>query len=315
MSEIIKKATRDSYGEALVELGGIHEDLYVLDADLASATKTAYFRKTYPDRHIDCGIAECNMMGVAAGLSLTGKIPFASSFAMFAAGRAFEQIRNSIGYPGLNVKIGATHGGISVGEDGATHQCNEDFALIRTIPGMVVLCPSDDVEAKAAVKAAYEHKGPVYLRFGRVPVPSLNQKEGYRFQMGKGVVLKEGTDITIIANGILVNEVLEAEKMLAEKGLQAQIINIHTIKPLDKDLVIRSAKKTGKVVVAEEHSIIGGLGSAVCDVLSEYYPVPVLKIGVNDVYGRSGSARELLRAYELDSESLAGRILHFYHQG
>ncbi|MFV0241353.1 MAG: transketolase family protein [Lacrimispora sphenoides] len=314
MSGIIKKATRDSYGEALVELGNIHEDLLVLDADLASATKTAYFKKAFPDRHIDCGIAECNMMGVAAGLSLTGKIPFASSFAMFTAGRGFEQIRNSIGYPGLNVKIGATHGGISVGEDGATHQCNEDFALMRTIPGMVVICPSDDIETKAAVKAAYNYKGPVYLRFGRVPVPPVNQGEDYHFEIGKGVVLKEGRDITVIANGILVNEVLEAEKVLAEKGLQAQIINIHTIKPLDKDLVIQSAKKTGKIAVVEEHSIIGGLGSAVCDALSEHYPVPVLKIGVNDVYGRSGSARELLREHELDSESLANRIINFYNR-
>ncbi|EXG84012.1 transketolase, alpha subunit [Clostridium sp. ASBs410] len=314
MSGIIKKATRDSYGEALVELGNIHEDLLVLDADLASATKTAYFKKAFPDRHIDCGIAECNMMGVAAGLSLTGKIPFASSFAMFTAGRGFEQIRNSIGYPGLNVKIGATHGGISVGEDGATHQCNEDFALMRTIPGMVVICPSDDIETKAAVKAAYNHKGPVYLRFGRVPVPRVNQREDYHFEIGKGVVLKEGRDITVISNGILVNEVLEAEKVLAEKGLQAQIINIHTIKPLDKDLVIQSAKNTGKIAVVEEHSIIGGLGSAVCDALSENYPVPVLKIGVNDVYGRSGSARELLREHELDSESLANRILNFYNR-
>jgi transketolase len=314
MSGIIKKATRDSYGEALVELGNIHEDLLVLDADLASATKTVYFKNAFPDRHIDCGIAECNMMGVAAGLSLTGKVPFASSFAMFTAGRGFEQIRNSIGYPGLNVKIGATHGGISVGEDGATHQCNEDFALMRTIPGMVVICPSDDIETKAAVKAAYNYKGPVYLRFGRVPVPPVNQRGDYHFEIGKGVVLKEGRDITVIANGILVNEVLEAEKVLAEKGLQAQIINIHTIKPLDKDLVIQSAKNTGKIVVVEEHSIIGGLGSAVCDALSEHYPVPVLKIGVNDVYGRSGSARELLREHELDSESLANRILNFYNR-
>jgi transketolase len=314
MSGIIKKATRDSYGEALVELGNAHEDLYVLDADLASATKTAFFRKAFPDRHIDCGIAECNMMGVAAGLSLTGKVPFASSFAMFTAGRAFDQIRNSIGYPGLNVKIGATHGGISVGEDGATHQCNEDFALMRTIPGMVVICPSDDMETKAAVKASYEHRGPVYLRFGRVPVPFINLRENYHFEIGKGVVLKEGGDITVIANGILVNEVLEAEKILAEKGLHVQIINIHTIKPLDKDLVIQSAKKTGKIAVVEEHSIIGGLGSAVCDALSENYPVPVLKIGINDVYGRSGSARELLREHELDSESLAKRILGFYNQ-
>lgn len=314
MSGIIKKATRDSYGEALVELGNIHEDLLVLDADLASATKTAIFKHAFPDRHIDCGIAECNMMGVAAGLSLTGKIPFASSFAMFTAGRAFEQIRNSIGYPGLNVKIGATHGGISVGEDGATHQCNEDFALMRTIPGMVVICPSDDIEAKAAVKAAYNHKGPVYIRFGRVPVPPVNQGEDYGFEIGKGVVIKEGSDITVIANGILVNEVLEAEKILAEKGLQVQIINIHTIKPLDKDLVIQSAKKTGKIAVVEEHSIIGGLGSAVCDALSENDPVPVLKIGINDVYGRSGSAKELLREHELDSESLANRIFDFYNR-
>lgn len=314
MSEIIKKATRDSYGEALVELGSTHEDLYVLDADLASATKTVLFKKAFSERHIDCGIAECNMMGIAAGLSLTGKIPFASSFAMFAAGRAFEQIRNSIGYPGLNVKIGATHGGISVGEDGATHQCNEDFALMRVIPGMVVICPCDDIETKAAVKAAYRYKGPVYLRFGRVPVPIINQREGYHFEIGKGVVLKEGSAITVIANGILVKEALEAEKILAKKGLEAEIINIHTIKPLDQELVIQSAKKTGKVVVVEEHSTIGGLGSAVCDALSENYPVPVLKIGVPDVYGRSGSARELLAEYGLDSESLANRILHFYHQ-
>ena len=314
MSEIKKIATREAYGKALAEFGESYPNMVVLDADLAAATKTGVFKKKFPDRHIDCGIAECNMMGVAAGLSLTGKIPFASSFAMFAAGRAFEQIRNSIGYPGLNVKIGATHGGISVGEDGATHQCNEDFALMRAIPGMVVLCPSDDVETKAAVKAAYERKGPVYLRFGRVPVPFINQREDCHFEIGKGVILKEGTDITVIANGILVNEALEAEKILAEKGLQAQIINIHTIKPLDKDLVIQSAKKTGKIVVVEEHSIIGGLGSAVCDALSENYPVPVLKIGVNDVYGRSGSAMELLRAYELDSESLARRILDFYHR-
>lgn len=314
MSAIIKKATRDSYGEALVELGNVHKDLYVLDADLAAATKTVFFKKAFPDRHIDCGIAECNMMGVAAGLSLTGKVPFASTFAMFAAGRAFEQIRNSIGYPGLNVKIGATHGGISVGEDGATHQCNEDFALMRAIPGMVVVCPSDEIEAKAAVNAAYQHKGPVYLRFGRVPVPSINQGENYHFQLGKGVVLRDGWDITVIANGILVNEALEAEKRLAQKGIKAQIINIHTIKPLDQDLIIQSAKKTGKVVVVEEHSVIGGLGSAVCDALSEHYSVPVLKIGVNDVYGTSGSAWELLQEHGLDSESLANRIFDFYIQ-
>lgn len=294
MSDVKKIATRDSYGNALVELGKEHENLVVLDADLAAATKTGVFKKVFPERHIDCGIAECNMMGVAAGLATTGKVPFASSFAMFAAGRAFEQIRNSIGYPKLNVKIGATHAGISVGEDGATHQCNEDIALMRTIPGMVVINPSDDVEARAAVKAAYEHEGPVYLRFGRLAVPVINDREDYKFELGKGVVLREGKDITLIATGLPVAETLEAAEKLAADGIDAKVINIHTIKPLDEELIVEAAKETGKVVTIEEHSVIGGLGSAVCDVLSEKAPTKVLKIGINDTYGESGPAVELL---------------------
>ena len=281
MSEVKKIATRESYGNALVELGKEFDNLVVLDADLAAATKTGTFKKAFPDRHIDCGIAECNMMGIAAGLAATGKVPFASSFAMFAAGRAFEQVRNSIGYPHLNVKIGATHAGISVGEDGATHQCNEDIALMRTIPGMVVINPSDDIEARAAVRAAYEHEGPVYLRFGRLAIPVINDNEDYRFEIGKGLVLKEGTDVTIVATGLCVNESLEAAKKLEADGISAQVINIHTIKPLDEELIINAAKKTNKVVTVEEHSVIGGLGSAVCDTLSANYPVKVLKIGVN----------------------------------
>lgn len=293
MSDVKKIATRDSYGNALVELGKEHENLVVLDADLAAATKTGVFKKVFPERHIDCGIAECNMMGVAAGLATTGKVPFASSFAMFAAGRAFEQIRNSIGYPKLNVKIGATHAGISVGEDGATHQCNEDIALMRTIPGMVVINPSDDVEARAAVKAAYEHEGPVYLRFGRLAVPVINDREDYKFELGKGVVLREGKDITLIATGLPVAETLEAAEKLAADGIDAKVINIHTIKPLDEELIVEAAKETGKVVTIEEHSVIGGLGSAVCDVLSEKAPTKVLKIGINDTYGESGPAVEL----------------------
>ena len=290
MSDVKKIATRDSYGNALVELGKEHENLVVLDADLAAATKTGVFKKVFPERHIDCGIAECNMMGVAAGLATTGKVPFASSFAMFAAGRAFEQIRNSIGYPKLNVKIGATHAGISVGEDGATHQCNEDIALMRTIPGMVVINPSDDVEARAAVKAAYKHEGPVYLRFGRLAVPVINDREDYKFELGKGVVLREGKDITLIATGLPVAETLEAAEKLAADGIDAKVINIHTIKPLDEELIVEAAKETGKVVTIEEHSVIGGLGSAVCDVLSEKAPTKVLKIGINDTYGESGPA-------------------------
>ena len=295
MSDVKKIATRDSYGNALVELGKEHENLVVLDADLAAATKTGVFKKVFPERHIDCGIAECNMMGVAAGLATTGKVPFASSFAMFAAGRAFEQIRNSIGYPKLNVKIGATHAGISVGEDGATHQCNEDIALMRTIPGMVVINSSDDVEARAAVKAAYEHEGPVYLRFGRLAVPVINDREDYKFELGKGVVLREGKDITLIATGLPVAETLEAAEKLAADGIDAKVINIHTIKPLDEELIMEAAKETGKVVTIEEHSVIGGLGSAVCDVLSEKAPTKVLKIGINDTYGESGPAVELVK--------------------
>ena len=311
MSDVKKIATRDSYGNALVALGEKHENLVVLDADLAAATKTGVFKKVFPDRHINCGIAECNMIGVAAGLAATGKVPFASSFAMFVAGRAFEQVRNSVGYPKLNVKIGATHAGISVGEDGATHQCNEDIALMRTIPGMVVINPSDDVEARAAVAAAYEYVGPVYLRFGRLPVPVINDVPEYRFEMGKGVTLREGTDITLIATGLPVSETLLAAEMLAKDGISAKVINIHTIKPLDSELVIAAAKATGKVVTIEEHSIIGGLGSAVCDVLAEHAPTRVMKIGVNDTYGESGPALELIKKYGLDAESIYKRIKDF----
>lgn len=308
MSEIKKIATRESYGNALVELGKAHENVVVLDADLAGATKTDIFKKAFPDRHIDCGIAESNMMGIAAGLAATGKVPFASTFAMFAAGRAYEQIRNSIGYPHLNVKIGATHAGISVGEDGATHQCNEDIALMRTIPGMVVINPADDVEARAAVKAAYEYEGPVYMRFGRLAVPVINDEENYHFELGKGIVLKEGKDITIIATGLCVAEALWAAEKLAADGVDAEVINIHTIKPLDEELVVASAKKTGKVVTVEEHSVIGGLGSAVADTLSANAPTKLLKIGVEDVYGESGPAVELIKKYGLDSDGIYAKI-------
>jgi len=314
MSEIKKIATRESYGNALVGLGEKQADLVVLDADLAAATKTGIFKKAFPNRHIDCGIAECNMMGIAAGLAATGKVPFASTFAMFAAGRAFEQVRNSIGYPKLNVKIGATHAGISVGEDGATHQCNEDIALMRTIPGMVIINPSDDVEAKAAVQAAYEHQGPVYLRFGRLAVPVLNDNESYKFEIGKGIVLKEGTDVTIVATGLCVNEALEAAKKLETAGVSAEVINIHTIKPLDEDLIVTAAKKTGKVVTVEEHSIIGGLGSAVCDALSTKAPTKVLKIGVNDVYGESGPAVKLIEKYGLDAQGIYTKVKEFVNE-
>lgn len=302
-------ATRDSYGNALVELGQEHDNLIVLDADLAAATKTGMFKKAFPDRHIDCGIAEANMTGIAAGLSTCGYVPFASSFAMFSAGRAFEQVRNSIGYPHLNVKIGATHAGISVGEDGATHQCNEDIALMRTIPGMVVINPSDDVEARAAVKAAYEYNGPVYLRFGRLAVPVINDTPDYRFEIGKGVQLRDGKDCTIIATGLCVSEALTAAEKLAEQGIDAQLINIHTIKPLDEELVIAAAKKTGRIFTVEEHSVIGGLGAAVCECLSEHYPAKVTRIGVKDVFGESGPAKELLHKYELDAEGITKRIL------
>ncbi len=311
MSEIKKVATRDSYGEALVELGKTNDNLIVLDADLAGATKTSVFQKAFPERHWDCGIAEANMAGIAAGLATCGKVPFMSSFAMFAAGRAYEQVRNSIGYPRLNVKIGATHAGISVGEDGATHQCIEDLALMREIPGMVVINPSDDIEAKAAVKAAYDYVGPVYLRFGRLAVPVINDQPDYKFEIGKGIVLKEGSDVTIFATGLEVNEALLAAEMLQKDQISAEVINIHTIKPLDKELVVASAQKTKKVVTVEEHSIVGGLGSAVCEVLSEEAPTKVLRIGVNDVYGESGPALELIKKYELDAESIYKKVKNF----
>lgn len=304
-------ATRQSYGNALAEYGAEYENLVVLDADLAGATQTGIFKKAFPERHIDCGIAECNMAGIAAGLATTGKIPFMSSFAMFAAGRAFEQVRNSIGYPHLNVKIGATHAGISVGEDGASHQCCEDVALMRTIPGMTVIVPSDDVEAKAAVKAAIEMEGPCYLRFGRLAVPVINDNDDYSFEIGKGIVLREGKDVTLIASGLEVAETLEAAKKLEACGIDAEVINIHTIKPLDDELVLASAKKTGKVVTIEEHSVIGGLGSAVCDLLSEKLPTKVLKIGVNDTFGESGPAKELIKKYGLDSDSIYSKVKTF----
>ena len=308
MSDVKRIATRESYGNTLKELGAEYDNLVVLDADLAAATKTAIFRKAYPERHINCGIAEANMMGIAAGLAAAGMIPFASSFAMFAAGRAFEQVRNSIGYPHLNVKIGATHAGISVGEDGATHQCNEDIALMRTIPGMVVINPSDDIEAKAAVRAAIEHDGPVYLRFGRLAVPVINDRPDYKFELGKGVLLKDGTDVTLVASGLTVNSAIEAAEMLEKDGIHARVINIHTIKPLDEEIIIQAAKETGKIVTIEEHSIIGGLGSAVCDCLCENYPAKVLKIGINDVFVESGPALELLHAYKLDGEGVYGTV-------
>ena len=311
MSEIKKVATRDSYGNALVELGKEHDDLIVLDADLAGATKTGVFKKAFPERHWDVGIAEANMAGIAAGVAASGKVPFMSSFAMFAAGRAYEQVRNAIGYPHLNVKIGATHAGISVGEDGATHQCLEDLALMREIPGMVVINPADDVEARAAVKAGYEHVGPVYLRFGRLAVPVFNDEETYQFEIGKGIVLKEGTDVTIFATGLCVNETIEAEKLLAADGINAEIINIHTIKPIDRELVVQSAAKTGKVVTVEEHSVIGGLGSAVCEVLCEEAPTKVLRIGVNDTFGESGPAVELIHKYGLDAEGIYKKVKAF----
>lgn len=311
MSDVKKIATRESYGNALAELGKLHEDVVVLDADLAGATKTSVFMKAFPERHIDCGIAEGNMMGVAAGLAAAGKVPFASTFAMFAAGRAYEQVRNSIGYPKLNVKIGATHAGISVGEDGATHQCNEDIALMRTIPGMTVISPADDVEAKAVVAAAYEHEGPVYLRFGRLAVPVINDNPEYKFELGKGIVLREGGDVAIIATGLPVANCLAAAEKLAAEGIEAKVINIHTIKPIDEELIVAAAKETGKVVTVEEHSVIGGLGSAVCDVLSEKAPTKTLKIGINDVFGESGPAVELVKKYGLDADSIYEKIKAF----
>ncbi len=311
MSEVKKIATRESYGNALVELGKKYDNVVVLDADLAGATKTGIFQKEFPERHIDCGIAEGNMVGIGAGLAASGKVPFVSSFAMFAAGRAFEQIRNSVGYPHLNVKIGATHAGISVGEDGATHQCNEDIALMRTIPGMVVLNPSDDIEAKAAVEAAYLHDGPVYLRFGRLAAPVINTNADYKFEIGKGIVLREGKDLTIVATGLMVSEALGAAEMLAKDGIEAKVLNIHTIKPLDEELIISAAKETGKVVTVEEHSVIGGLGSAVCDVLSEKAPTPVKKIGVYDRFGESGPAVKLLEKYGLTADGIYTQIKEY----
>ena len=304
MADVIKKATRESYGEALAELSDKYEDLIVLDADLAAATKTGIFKKAHPERFVDCGIAEANMMGIAAGLSTTGKKVFASSFAMFAAGRAYEIVRNSIGYPHLNVNIGATHAGISVGEDGATHQCNEDIALMRTIPGMTIINPADDVETKAAVEAALNINGPVYMRFGRLAVPNFNDKDTYKFEVGKGIQLCDGSDVTIIATGLMVHEARKAADMLAEQGISARVINMHTIKPIDKDIICKAAKETGVIVTAEEHSIIGGLGSAVAEVVTECCPVPVVKVGVNDVFGHSGPAVDLLKEFGLSAENV-----------
>ena len=308
MAEIKKIATRESYGNTLKELAAENPDIIVLDADLAAATKTGIFKKAYPDRFINCGIAEANMMGVAAGLASCGKIPFASSFAMFAAGRAFEVVRNSIGYPHLNVKIGATHAGISVGEDGATHQCCEDIALMRTIPGMTIINPADDIEAKAAVRAAAEMDGPVYMRFGRLAVPVFNDPDNYKFELGKGVTLREGSDITIIATGLMVNEAVTASDKLKEEGINAGVINIHTIKPLDKDIICKAAEDSGILMTVEEHSVIGGLGSAVAEAVTECYPVPVIKIGVNDMYGHSGPAVELLKEFGLCADNIAEQV-------
>ena len=308
---VTKIATREAYGKALAEFGEDYPDMVVLDADLAAATKTGVFQKKFLERHIDCGIAEANMMGIAAGLSLTGKIPVASTFAMFAAGRAFEQVRNSIGYPHLNGKIGGTHAGITVGEDGASHQCNEDIALMRTIPGMTILNPSDGVEARACVKAALDFEGPVYMRFGRAAVPVINDREDYRFEIGKGEVLREGSDVTIIATGIMVSSALEAAEKLAEEGVSAEVINICTIKPLDRELIAASARKTGKVVTAEEHSVVGGLGGAVCEALAEDCPVPVCRIGIQDVFGESGSAGALLAKYGLDGDGVYRKVKGF----
>lgn len=311
MSDSVKIATRESYGNALAEAGAVNDKIYVLDADLAGATKTGIFKKRFPERHIDCGIAEANMTGIAAGMATTGLIPFCSSFAMFSAGRSFEQVRNSIGYPHLNVKIGATHAGVTVGEDGASHQCNEDIALMRTIPGMVVIVPSDDIEAKAAVKAASEYVGPVYLRFGRSAVPVINDRPDYTFEIGKGVYLRRGKDVSIVATGVCVSEALAASDMLAQEGIDAEIINIHTIKPLDKNIILESAKKTGKVVTIEEHSVIGGLGSAVADVLAETNAAILKKIGVQDVFGESGTASQLLHKFGLDAESIKKNVWKF----
>ena len=304
MSEVKKIATRESYGSELTAIGADYPNVVVLDADLSGSTKTAVFRKQFPERHINCGIAEANMAGIAAGLATTGKIPFMSSFAMFAAGRCYEQIRNSIGYPHLNVKIGATHAGVTVGEDGASHQCIEDIALMRAIPGMVVMNPSDDVEARACLRAAVEYEGPVYMRFGRAAVPVINDYPEYKFEIGKGTIVKEGKDVTIVATGVCVDSAIKAADKLAAEGINAEVINICTIKPLDSELIAASARKTGKVVTVEEHSVIGGLGSAVCDALAELAPTPVKKIGVQDVFGQSGTASQLMAFYGLDAEGV-----------
>ena len=314
MADVKKIATRESYGNALKELGELHDDIIVFDADLAGATKTGTFKKAFPDRHFNCGIAEGNMIAVAAGASTMGLVPFASSFAMFAAGRAFEQVRNSIGYPHLNVKIGATHGGISVGEDGASHQCCEDFALMRSIPGMTVLCPSDDVEARAAVKAAYEHQGPVYLRFGRLAVPVFHDEASFRFQIGRGEQLTEGTDAAILATGLLVPEALQAAEALAAEGIHARVINLCTIKPLDEEIVVKAARECGKVVTCEEHSVIGGLGEAVAALLAEQCPTPMRRVGVKDVFGHSGPAKALLEQFGLTASGIAGVVREFLRE-
>lgn len=308
MSETVKKATRESYGLALVELGEENPDIVVLDADLAEATKSGFFKEKFPERFVDCGIAECNMIGVAAGLATCGKIPFASSFAMFAAGRAFEQVRNSVGYPHLNVKIAGSHAGISVGEDGATHQCLEDLALMRSIPGMVVLNPADHYEMKAAVKAAAEYKGPVYIRLGRLAVESFNNSDDYKFEIGKGVTLRGGKDITVIATGLMVSRALEAVRQLEKEGVDARLVNLHTLKPIDRQIIVKAAKETGRIVTVEEHNVIGGLGDAVAGVLCEEYPVPLVKIGVNDVFGHSGPAADLLDQYGLNASHIAQTV-------
>ena len=311
MADVKKIATRESYGNALAELGREHDNVVVLDADLAGATKTSTFKKEFPDRHFDCGIAEGNMMAVAAGLASMGMVPFASTFAMFAAGRAFEQVRNSIGYPHLNVKIGATHGGISVGEDGASHQCCEDFALMRSIPGMTVICPADDVEARAAVKAAYEFEGPVYLRFGRSGVSVFHDESRFRFEIGKGEVLQDGNDVAIIATGLMVGEALKAAEDLKAEGISARVINMATIKPLDEELVLSAARECGRIVTCEEHSVIGGLGEAVCSLLAEKHPAPVRRIGVNDEFGHSGPAADLLKDFGLSAENIVKTVKEF----
>ncbi len=311
MSEQKRIATRDSYGNALKELGHLHPEIVVLDADLADTTRTGIFKKDFPERHFDCGIAEQNMLAAAAGMSTCGLVPFVSSFAMFTAGRAYEQVRNSIAYPRCNVKICATHAGISVGEDGASHQCCEDIALMRTLPGMVVICPADDVEARAAVKAAYEYEGPVYLRFGRLAVPVFHEEEGYTFQIGKGEVLRPGTDLTIIANGLMVKEAVDAAAVLEQKGISTRVINMATVKPLDEELVLAAARETGRIITAEEHSVIGGLGEAVCSLLAEKCPTPVRRVGVQDVFGHSGSALELLKEFGLSAEHLVEEALSF----